>query len=321
MSWTHKIILVFVLSFILHTVTNASPHADPQRNRHRHRPAAGVVEPEVIPSTTTIVQGGRGAGGGSGGNSEPTAVPDTGTGTGKRGLAYNSSSPPLDVFSDTKITWVHDWYSLRLDAPSGFEFVPTLWGDQPPHSDNWAQNAAGHEYLMSFNEPDIISQADMTVGDAVAAYSRLMFPLRSNNVKIGAPSVSSGSGNNERGIPMGTAWLGQFLNQCNDPNTCVADFVSGHWYGCPTGACTVQADVDSFTGYVSDLVATAAGRDVWIPEFQRFGDVAGQMEFLERVMPALDGNDAVKRYAYFMVVDGILTTNGRVSSLGKAFAG
>lgn len=100
-----------------------------------------------------------------------------------------------------------------------------------------------------------------------------------------------------------------------------SDFVSGHWYGCPTGACTVQADVDSFTGYVSDLVATAAGRDVWIPEFQRFGDVAGQMEFLERVMPALDGNDAVKRYAYFMVVDGILTTNGRVSSLGKAFAG
>ncbi|KAI4134655.1 MAG: hypothetical protein LQ341_005990, partial [Variospora aurantia] len=224
MTRDHKIILVFLLSFILHTVTNASPYADPQRNRHRHPPAAGFVEPEVIPSTTTIVQGGGGDAGENDGNSEPTAIPDTGTGTGngKRGLAYNSSSPPLDVFSDTRITWVHDWYSLRLDAPSGFEFVPTLWGDQPPHSDNWAQNAAGHEYLMSFNEPDIISQADMTVGDAVAAYSRLMFPLRSNNVKIGAPSVSSGSGNNERGIPMGTGWLGQFLNQCNDLNTCVA---------------------------------------------------------------------------------------------------
>ncbi|KAL8979530.1 MAG: hypothetical protein Q9177_006116, partial [Variospora cf. flavescens] len=169
MSWNHTIILVFLLSFILHTLTNASPHADPQRNRRRHRPVTGVVEPVVNPSTTTMVQGGGGDEGGNDGKSEPTAVPDTGTGNGKRGLAYNSSSPPLDVFSETRITWVHDWYSLRLDAPSGFEFVPTLWGDQPPHTDNWAQNAAGNEYLMSFNEPDIISQADMTVGDAVAA--------------------------------------------------------------------------------------------------------------------------------------------------------
>lgn len=75
---------------------------------------------------------------------------------------------------------------------------------------------------MSFNEPDIVAQANMQVGDAVAAYKELMFPLRKTGVQIGAPSVSSGSGENEAGIPMGTGWLGQFLEKCDDENTCVA---------------------------------------------------------------------------------------------------
>lgn len=234
MSLKYSMISLFLFSFLLHSLVDASPHPDPQGgNRHRHRPGAGAVSP----STTTRIQGGGGGGGGNAvntvtqnANSDPTTVPNpgngspsTGTGNGKRGLAYNSTSPSLDVFSNTAITWSHDWNSLPLDAASSsFEFVPTLWGDQSPHSDNWAQNAAGHEYLMSFNEPDIISQADMPVDDAVTAYKKLMFPLRSNTVKIGAPSVSSGSGTNEHGVPMGTGWLRQFLNQCNDPDTCVA---------------------------------------------------------------------------------------------------
>lgn len=75
---------------------------------------------------------------------------------------------------------------------------------------------------MSFNEPDIVGQANMQVGEAVTAYKKLMFPLRKSGVQIGAPSVSSGSGTNEAGIPMGMGWLGQFLEQCDDENTCAA---------------------------------------------------------------------------------------------------
>ena len=75
---------------------------------------------------------------------------------------------------------------------------------------------------MSFNEPDIIAQANMDVGPAVDVYKRFMFPQRAKGAKISAPSVSSGSGKNEAGIPMGTGWLSQFLSQCDDENTCVA---------------------------------------------------------------------------------------------------
>ncbi len=94
-----------------------------------------------------------------------------------------------------------------------------------------------------------------------------------------------------------------------DTNTPRSDFVSGHWYGCPGGTCSVSDDVSSFKGYVNDLISTADGREVWVPEFQRYGDEAGQREFLEDVLPWLDSS-AVVRYAYYMVVDGILTTGG-----------
>lgn len=107
----------------------------------------------------------------------------------------------------------------------------------------------------------------------------------------------------------------------NLPDHSPSDFVSGHWYGCPGGSCTVQDDINSFNKYISDLVSTAQDREVWIPEFQRYGDVDGQKQFLESVLPTLDSNSAVTHYAYFMVVDGIMTTNGQPNELGRTFAG
>lgn len=98
-----------------------------------------------------------------------------------------------------------------------------------------------------------------------------------------------------------------------------SDFVSAHWYGCSNGTCSVQEDVLSFQTFVTELVSVAAGRDVWIPEFQRYGDVEGQQGFLEKVLPWLDSQKKVKRYAYFMVVEGILTTNGALKTLGSVY--
>ncbi|KAL8811560.1 MAG: hypothetical protein Q9223_006541 [Gallowayella weberi] len=343
-------LFLFLLSSLLPVYINASPHPQRGGDRHRHGPVTtttaavvpqtttllnngnGVVNPGVRTQSTTIIGDGNDSttlirNGGSATTSTTatkgpviTNSPSTGTGGGKRGLAYNDTSPSLDVFASSDITWVHDWSSSPGNAPSEFLFVPTLWSDKSPHSDNWDTLANGHQYLMSFNEPDIVGQANMQVGEAVAAYKLLMFPKRTGGVQIGAPSVSSGSGTNEAGIPMGTSWLGQFLDQCNDPNTCVADFVSGHWYGCPGGTCTVEADVTSFQNYVNDLISTAGGREVWIPEFQRYGDVDGQKSFLEATLPFLD-KSAVVRYAYYMVAEGILTTNGQPNELGTAYAG
>lgn len=57
---------------------------------------------------------------------------------------------------------------------------------------------------------------------------------------------------------------------------------------------------------------------VWVPEFQSFGDQEG---FLAQVLPWLDGQAQIERYAYFMVVEGSLVQGGGLSALGKNFAG
>ncbi|KAL8743000.1 MAG: hypothetical protein Q9190_004595 [Brigantiaea leucoxantha] len=240
-------------------------------------------------------------------------------GSGPKGLAYNSSSPSLDIFDGyDSVTWAHNWNSDPASAASRFTFVPTLWSDQSPHSDNWASFASGHAELLSFNEPDNIGQANMRVDDAVTAYTNLMMPQRVNGVRIGAPSVSNGVGNNEAGIPMGMGWLNDFLGKCNEEASggkCVADFVAVHWYGCTNG-CSVDDDVTAFKDFIGQ--ATGTGYPVWVPEFQRIGSPETQKDFLNQVAGWLDGQ--VEKYAYFMVLDGILTDGGQVNDLGNTYA-
>lgn len=227
MSLKHRILPLLLLSFLLPTLITSNPHAQ-RGSGHSRRGAEkqAVDKVEVVkrltsrPSIDKIAV--RDRGDSNNDDDKPKSTSGTDGSNGKRGLAYNSSSPSLQVFANSDITWVHSWSSYSFDAPSEFLFVPTLWGDEPMHTDNWENLAAGHPYLMSFNEPDIVAQANMEVGEAVAAYKKHMFRLRKDGVQIGAPSVCSGSGKNEAGIPMGTSWLREFLKQCDDRESCVA---------------------------------------------------------------------------------------------------
>ncbi|KAL8848262.1 MAG: hypothetical protein Q9221_006700 [Calogaya cf. arnoldii] len=230
MSLDYRILSFLLMAFLLPTLINSSPHPQrPKRHGHRRPPQTLGANPPRIATTpnddiqNAVVDTGNGD---SEVEDETTNTPiinTGGTGNGKRGLAYNSSSPSLQVFANSQITWVHNWNSIPEDSlPSDFLYVPTLWGDKPPHSDDWQSRAEGYEYLMSFNEPDIVAQANMQVNEALDAYKRLMVPLRKAGVKIGAPSVSSGNGVNEVGVPYGVWWLGEFLGGCGDGGGCVA---------------------------------------------------------------------------------------------------
>lgn len=244
------------------------------------------------------------------------------TGGGKRGLAYNPTSPSLNIFNDYgKITWGFNWDSAPAGLPSKFQYVPTLFSTLPVHTGQWDDNVksatqgSGTHYVMSFNEPDMPApQADMSVGAAVAAYKQYMAPHGSGNVKLGSPSVSNGVGTNSAtGQPMGLDWLKPFLQQCNG---CQIDFVPVHWYGCTNG-CPVENDVTSFKQQIGQVMEVAGGRPVWVTEFQ---SLANGEAFLEQVLPWLDGQGQIERYAYFMCESGVLTNGNAVSSLGHKYA-
>lgn len=248
--------------------------------------------------------------------------------TSKRGLAYNDKSPALDIFlSHPKITWAHCWSALDFSLPPQFEFVPTLTDLSAYSTSHWSSHlqralsrktitpSAKTQYVMSFNEPDQHDQkAFMDPSAAAAAYKKYISPLSSPSIKLGSPSVTNGV------VPgMGLNYLSSFLSACG--TDCHIDFIPIHWYGCPDGACPVSEDVALFKKQITDGIAAAQGKPVWIPEFQRLGDQDGQVEFLRAVLPWLDADEQrqIERYAYHMVAEGFLLDGGGLSKVGEIY--
>ena len=61
---------------------------------------------------------------------------------------------------------------------------------------------------------------------------------------------------------------------------------------------------------------------LWITEFQHIGSESDQKSFLSQALTWLDdpAQSGVAKYAYFMVIDGYLTTGGSLNSVGTEYA-
>jgi hypothetical protein len=62
------------------------------------------------------------------------------------------------------------------------------------------------------------------------------------------------------------------------------------------------------------------GKNVWLTEFGATGTDDEVNTFLETVLPWLDTQPYVERYAYFMASEGKLITGGSLSTYGKTYA-
>lgn len=243
---------------------------------------------------------------------------------GKRGLAYNTGGPNLNLFNNyAQINWAYNWDSTPGSLPSKYQFVPMLWGTSPDHTTQWSANvkkATGPtKYLMSFNEPDMtnsVGGSNISPSNAAKAFQKYMSPQAAAGYKLGSPGVSNGQGiNPSTGQPQGLDWLKAFLKQCKG---CPISFAPVHWYGCPPGqSCVVANDIAAFKQHILDAIKAVNGLPIWVTEFQ-CNENAGT--FLAEVLPWLDHQPAVQRYSYFMVRDGILTNgNNKLSALGQKY--
>lgn len=73
---------------------------------------------------------------------------------------------------------------------------------------------------------------------------------------------------------------------------------------------------------MTQALTTANGMDVWITEFQHFGSEQDQQSFISKALEWLDdpAQSKIAKYAYFMALDGILTTGGSLNTAGTAYA-
>ncbi|KAH0042874.1 hypothetical protein KCU82_g7874, partial [Aureobasidium melanogenum] len=120
----------------------------------------------VVPTSAVIVSS-------SSAQASSTSAPRS-TGSGKRGLAYNTASLLTCFENNEQVTWAYNWDSASDGLSSSFTYVPQLWGTTNGHTTNWNANANsaianGATHLMSFNEPDMTSQANMSPEDAASA--------------------------------------------------------------------------------------------------------------------------------------------------------
>ncbi|KAI1083901.1 glycosyl hydrolase catalytic core-domain-containing protein [Whalleya microplaca] len=233
----------------------------------------------------------------------------------KRGAAYNDVNLVETLIGMSKdISWAYNWGSSSGGLDSKVDYCPMLWSSAADHSSDWDEKASaaiasGSNCLLSFNEPDFPSQANMSPEDAATAHIQYMNTY-AGQARIGSPAISSTQSDTQ-----GVKWLANFFTACN--GKCQVDFCAAHWYG-PGGS----DGADLFLQHVKDVYTTCQNKPVWITEFAaESGDVD---QFMSTVVEKLESDEYsfVERYSYFMAKEGSLfESSTTLSSFGKIFAG
>lgn len=197
-------------------------------------------------------------------------------------------------------TWGTEWENGNDSLfASNIEFVPMLWGSKYADFSSqtgkiaqkalqWQVNNHKIKYLLGFNEPDGIRQANMTPQEAIDLWPNLM----SFNVPLGSPVPAAVMGN-------GGKWLDEFLRLAREKKYRV-DFICIHSY--PQNAAGFKKVVTS--------AWKRYGMPIWVTEFclqdpnatktvpNRFTE-DDVIAFMADVLPWLDAQPYIKRYAWF----------------------
>ena len=176
--------------------------------------------------------------------------------------------------------------------PAELEYIPCVrTGAQAKEIDAFLSTLQPErgsvKVLLGFNEPEIESQANMTVSDAVGLWRQHVLPVKAKfGCRLGSPGISSD--------PKGKAWLQQFLHELGGQDE--IDVIVAHWYG---------ADFNQFCSHLGDLYHTF-GKPIWLTEFaySHMGDPFVPTEemvsdFMAKALPFLDQCEFVERYCYF----------------------
>ena len=214
--------------------------------------------------------------------------------TTKKGVAFGVSSIDSWEYRLTTLNakWHYSWnWELQDNYPDDVEFVPMIWGVNSTGSAIITNiqslvTSGDITHLLGFNEPDLASQANMTVDQAVELWSR----LEDTDAILGSPVTAA---------PL-NSWMIDFMTRALDENLQV-DFVAVHWYGPPNAANFINKINEVFDQYqkpiwitefaVRDPDATTIENNQYSPE--------QVLEFMEAVLPELEEMEFVHRYAWF----------------------
>jgi hypothetical protein len=245
------------------------------------------------------------------------ATPATSSRKGVSAWSFTGVDAALD---QSGAGWYYTWSAGHsgITTPHGVDFVPMIWGSGSVTDKSLAQAKSGGHYLLGFNEPDLSSQSNMSVAQALDLWPK----LEATGQTLGSPAVASG------GATAG-GWLDQFMSGAKSHDYRV-DFIALHWYG---GDFTTSAAVSQLKSYLQ-AVWNRYHKPIWLTEYAlinfsngtHYPSESAQAAFVTASTKMLDNLSFLQRYAWFALPaaddgpsTGLFTSGPKVTDVGKAF--
>ena len=243
----------------------------------------------------------------------------------KKGIAYSYMAPRWShKTSEIASHWFYHWGTdEREEIPSGIEHTPMFWGagsvtDEKIQEMIQLKNEGKLHYILAFNEPDGLTQSNVSVDEAIALWPMLE--------QVGVPLVSP----SVTGPGYKSDWLIEFMQRAEELNYRV-DYIGYHNYPGPNAAQFIDRLRRTYEAFnrpiwitefgVADWTATTDENNRYSPE-----EVLG---FMQEVLPAMDGIDWIYRYAWFDDSDAsrpqlassrLFDADGNITPLGQFYA-
>ena len=251
---------------------------------------------------------------------KPTPPPPATLTSQRKGVSSWSFAGEAQALATSGASWYYNWGATAggVTAP-GVSYVPMIWGTANVTSATLSQVSQEGHILLGFNEPDLASQANMSVAQALDLWPQLM----ATGMTLGSPAVASGAA-----TPGG--WLDQFMAGAKARGYRV-DFITVHWYG---GDFDTSQAVQELQSYLQAIYARYH-LPIWLTEFAltnfsggtaTFPAEAQQAAFLTAATQMLDGLPYLQRYAWFSLptsagsgTTGLFNPGPSVTQVGQAF--
>jgi hypothetical protein len=225
------------------------------------------------------------------------------------------------ALAESGASWYYNWGPSPdgMTTTARMSFVPMIWGASDVTPSTLDQVKSEGHILLGFNEPDISTQANMSVQQALDLWPHLM----ATGMELGSPAVSA-----DAATPGG--WLDQFMSGAEARGYRV-NFITVHWYG--TDFRTGPA-VEQLHSYLQ-AVYNRYHRPIWLTEFALanfqaptpyFATQSQQAAFLTAATRMLAGLSYVQRYAWFALptaadtgTTGLVDADAKPTTVGHAF--
>jgi len=218
-----------------------------------------------------------------------------------RGVATNAWAGGCnDITALSRMSWYYNWGHqptstvVNCDLGSRYlEFVPMLWGAASVTADLVSRLPSGFSTLLGFNEPNFVEQSNIYPAEAAQLWKNITSQLQEagilNDIALGSPSASPGG--DLPGYSNPNTWLEDFFGNCSG---CKVDFICLHVYDC-NGNYYNDAGLNYWVSEASEFKLP-----IWLTEFDcPSSNVTDELTWMHSVLPSLDSNPNVTRYAWF----------------------